>query len=71
MKGMSEQDKIKYIDTKKTEREQIQKEIIELNKKREEYVSKQQSETAKENVLDDVMLKAIKTQASTKKFKFE
>lgn len=71
MKGMSEQDKIKYIDTKKTEREQIQKEIIELNKKREEYVSKQQSETAKENVLDDVMLKAIKTQANLKKFKFE
>ncbi|MGE0088070.1 MAG: hypothetical protein AB7S50_01185 [Bacteroidales bacterium] len=71
MKGMNEQEKIKYIDTKKKERELIQKEIIELNKKREEYVAKQQSETAKENVLDDVMLKAIKEQAIAKNLKFE
>jgi len=71
MKEMNDEEKTKYIEAKKNEREQIQKEIIELNKKREEYVSKQQSETAKENVLDDVMLKAIKTQAKAKKFKFE
>ncbi|OFX83439.1 MAG: hypothetical protein A2W99_11580 [Bacteroidetes bacterium GWF2_33_16] len=71
MKKMNDQEKIKYIDTKKKERGQIQKEIIELNKKREEFVAKQQSETAKENVLDDVMLKAIKAQAIAKNLKFE
>jgi hypothetical protein len=71
MKGMSESEKVKYIETKKKERQQIQKEIIELNKKREEFVAKQQTENSKENVLDDVMLKAIKTQALAKNLKFE
>jgi hypothetical protein len=71
MKGMTESEKVKYIETKKKERQQIQKEIIELNKKREEFVAKQQTENSKENVLDDVMLKAIKTQALAKNLKFE
>jgi hypothetical protein len=71
MKGMSEPEKVKYIESKAKEREQIQKEIIELNKKREEFVAKQQTENSKENVLDDVMLKAIKDQAKLKKLKFD
>jgi von Willebrand factor type A domain len=70
MKGMNDKEKVEYVDTKKKEREKIQKEIIELNKKRETYVKKQQTESS-ENVLDDVMLKAIKTQAKSKNFKFE
>ena len=71
MKGMSNSEKVQYVDTKKKERKQIQKEIIELNKKREAYVKKQQTENASETALDDVMLKAIKTQAKSKNFKFE
>ncbi len=71
MKGMSDKEKVQYVDTKKKEREQIQKEIIELNKKREAYVKKQQTENASETALDDAMLKAIKTQAKSKNFKFE
>lgn len=71
MKGMSDTEKVKYVETKKKERESIQKEILELNTKREEYVRKQQSESTSETVLDDVMLKAIKTQAKSKNFKFE
>jgi hypothetical protein len=71
MKGMSESDKVKYIETKSKEREQIQKEIIELNKKREEFVAQQQEASSKENVLDDAMLKAIKEQAKLKNLKFK
>ena len=71
MKGMNTQEKVKYVDTKKKERQKIQKEIIELNKKREDYVQKQKAENSQENVLDDAMLKAIKTQAKSKNFKFE
>ncbi len=71
MKGLNKTEKIKYIETKKKERAKIQKEIIELNDKRQEYVSKQQTESAQENVLDDAMLRAIKTQAKSKNFKFE
>lgn len=71
MKGMNNEEKSKYIETKKKERQHIQQEIIELNKKREEYVSKQQAQTATENVLDDVMLKAIKNQAKAKNLKFD
>ena len=71
MQGMNDTEKVKYVETKKKEREKIQKEIIELNKKREEYVKKQQTENASETVLDDAMLKAIKTQAKSKNFKFE
>lgn len=71
MKGMTAQEKVKYVDTKKKERQKIQKEIIELNKKREDYVRKQKAENSQENALDDAMLKAIKTQAKSKNFKFE
>jgi len=71
MKGMNDKEKVAYVDTKKKEREQIQKEIIELNKKREDHVRKQQTENSQENVLDDAMLKAIKAQAKSKNFKFE
>jgi len=71
MKGMTAQEKVKYVDTKKKERQKIQKEIIELNKKREDYVRKQKVENSSETALDDAMLKAIKTQAKSKNFKFE
>lgn len=71
MKGMNDQEKVKYIEAKKKEREQIQKEILELNNKREQYVRKQQAESAQENVLDDAMLKSIKSQAKSKNFNFK
>ncbi|MFB6343117.1 VWA domain-containing protein [Saccharicrinis sp. FJH62] len=71
MKGMSETDKVKYIESRKIEREQIQKEILALNAMREEYVHKQQAEKSKDSVLDDVMLNAIKIQANNKNFVFE
>ena len=58
-----------YIENKKTERSKIQKEIQELNEKREAYIAK--SQKSEKGELENAMLNAIKNQASKKNYKFE
>jgi cytidylate kinase len=55
-----------YVANMQKERNSIQKEIQELNKKRRIYVSERQSKTT--NSLENAMTKAIKTQAKKKKY---
>ncbi len=57
------------IGEKKAERKRIQKEIKELNTKRENYISKHSKQEMGE--LENAMLKAIKSQAASKKFIWE
>jgi hypothetical protein len=57
------------IGEKKAERKRIQKEIKELNTKRENYISKHSKQEKGE--LENAMLKAIKSQAASKKFIWE
>ncbi|WP_019670749.1 vWA domain-containing protein [Eudoraea adriatica] len=57
------------IGAKKAERKRIQKEIKELNTKRENYISKHSKQEKGE--LENAMLKAIKSQAASKKFIWE
>ena len=57
------------IGEKKAERKRIQKEIKELNTKRENYISKHSKQEMGE--LESAMLKAIKSQAASKKFIWE
>lgn len=71
MQEMNSEEKIKYIEKNKEERQQIQKEIMELNKKRVVYVAQKKKASNAGNSLDDAMIKAIKKQASTKNFVFE
>ncbi len=59
-----------YINEKKEERIKIQKEIQELNKKRNSYIAKNQKENAK-GELENAMLNAIKKQAEKKNYKWE
>ncbi|MGI9552221.1 MAG: hypothetical protein ACR2MT_13555, partial [Aurantibacter sp.] len=59
-----------YIEAKKSERAKIQKEIQELNTKREAYISKNQKEDSA-GELENAMLGAIKRQAAKKDYKFE
>lgn len=59
-----------YIKEKKTERVKIQKEIQELNKKRDAYIAKNQKENAK-GELENAMLNAIKKQAASKNYKWD
>ena len=71
MHGMDKQEKLDYIAKKKKEREDIQKEIKQLNIKRNEFVNDQNKEKGtEENQLDAAMIKAIHMQAVKKDFKF-
>ncbi|MCK0192200.1 vWA domain-containing protein [Arenibacter sp. F20364] len=59
-----------YIDTKKRERSDIQKEIQELNSKREAYIASQKKDNEK-GELENAMLTAIKKQAAKKNYRWE
>jgi hypothetical protein len=59
-----------HIETKRTERADIQKEIRELNKKRETYLSQSQENTAS-GELENAMLTAIKKQALKKNYNWD
>jgi hypothetical protein len=58
-----------YIKEKKEEREAIQKQIQELNAKREAYIAQNQKEETGE--LENALLSAIKTQAAKKNYKWD
>ncbi|MEL6917581.1 MAG: hypothetical protein AAFO99_07600, partial [Bacteroidota bacterium] len=67
---MSEKEIVKHISKKKEERGRIQKEIQELNKKREAYIAKNQKEGS-EGELENAMLSAIKRQAAKKNYRWD
>ena len=59
----------KHVAQKRKEREEIQEEIADLNKKRRDYVAKQATKT--DNELQNALIDAIKKQAQTKKYTWE
>ncbi len=69
LKGKSEKEIKAYVAAKKTEREDIQNKIQELNKKREVYIAKNQKEETGE--LENALLSAIKNQAARKNYKWD
>ncbi|MEC7262550.1 MAG: vWA domain-containing protein [Bacteroidota bacterium] len=69
LQGKSKSEIKAYVDSKKAEREKIQKEIQELNTKREAYIAQSQKEEKGE--LENAMLSAIKSQASKKNMKWD
>lgn len=71
MKGLSTVEKEKYVKEKASERENITKEITALNKQRVVFVQEKQKESGNDNMLDKVMVKALKEQAKAKNFEFE
>ncbi len=70
LQGKSTSEIERYIETKKRERADIQKEIQELNSKREVYIAENQKENAK-GELENAMLEAIKKQAEKKNYKWD
>lgn len=66
LKGKTKEEVKIYVNSKKKQRETIQKQILELNTKRKAFVLKQQKENT--NGLENAMIKAIKEQAKKKKF---
>ena len=68
LKGKSKTEIEAYISKKQKERNAINKEIQELNKKRRAYIAKEQKE--KSNGLENAMINAIKTQAKKKNYQW-
>ncbi|WP_335977122.1 vWA domain-containing protein [Gaetbulibacter jejuensis] len=68
LKGKTKSEIKAYVTKKKQEREDIQKNIQDLNEKRRVYIQSQQKEN--DNGLESAMIKAIKTQAKAKKYKW-
>ena len=71
MKKMSLEERKAYLVKKTAEREQIQKQVLALNKERETYVATQRKETAKTDTLDTAMTKALRSQAEKKGIAWE
>ncbi len=71
MKQMDDNERTKYIEQQKQERDKIKKEINTLNQKRIEYLAQQQTGESGEGMLDNAMISAIKKQANTKNFRFK
>ncbi|MEO9510844.1 MAG: VWA domain-containing protein [Flavobacteriaceae bacterium] len=69
LKGKSKTEIKQYIAEKKAEREKIQKQIQELNRKREAYIAKNQNEETGE--LENALLSAIKNQAAKKNYNWD
>jgi hypothetical protein len=64
---MTGEQRKEYVDKKAKERAQIQSEIQALNKKRQQYIAENKPKDSNESMLDDAMIKAIKTKAKEKK----
>jgi len=70
LKGKSKTEIASYIEKKKKERRDIQKEIQDLNSKREAYIASQRKENEK-GELENAMLSAIQKQAAKKSYRWE
>ena len=69
LKNKSKAEIKSYVEKKRKDRETLQNEIATLNLKRRNYVAKQN--TNKNNGLESAMIKALKTQAEKKNYKWE
>jgi hypothetical protein len=73
LQKLSPEELKKTVEAKKTEREKMQKEITELRKAREEFVTKKKKELAAEGgkTLEDAVIGAIRKQAQDAGFEFD
>lgn len=73
MKGMTKEEKLKYIEKKSKEREDIQKQIKELSEKRDSFMKEEIKKQGLDNSkgFDEVIKKTVTEQAEKKGYKFE
>ncbi len=71
MKEMKNEERKKYLSSKKKERNEIQKKIKKLNKERRVYVENERSKLKKSKTLDAVIIDSLRSQAKTKSYNFE
>ncbi len=70
MQGMTPEERKAYIAKKASERKEIQKELAHYEVLVKKYIAKKQKEDTESLTLDNVMMKAIRAQAASKKFVF-
>lgn len=70
MQGMSKGERKEYIETLSQKRENVQKQIKELYKERELFISEQQKVNEDDNALGDVLVTALREQAEMNGFEF-
>jgi hypothetical protein len=66
MQGMSAGERKAYVAQKAEERKAVQNEILELNKKRQQYLAAHMPAEDEGSMLDVTMIKAIREQAKDK-----
>ncbi len=71
MRTMSMEQRKVYVKQKSEQRTRIQAGMQSLNKKRQEYIYKNTSQSSKDKMLDASMIKAIKEQGKAKNLKWE
>lgn len=71
MKNMSEEEQVAFIEKKFAERNDIANQIAELNTKRNQYIAEEQSKSENSNMLDKVIIEAVKKQAIARNYSFE
>jgi hypothetical protein len=71
MRNMSDDEKSKYIADKSTERDNIRKEINDINTKRQTYIDDKRKEMGGENSLDQAVIESVKTVAEKKNYVFK
>ncbi len=71
MQGMSDEQRKRYVKQKADERNKIQNEILELNKKRQAYITVHSEKENDETSLDAAMIKAIREKAKSKNFTWQ
>ncbi len=70
MKGMSNEEKKYYVNQQAAKRKSIKAEINTLSAKRKQYIDENQPRENSEGMLDQALIKSIKTLAKTKNLSF-
>ncbi len=71
MQAMNEAERVKYVNGKSKEREQLSREIQALSSKRDVYVANKRSLESDESMLDNAILTSLKNQAKLRNFEIE
>jgi hypothetical protein len=71
MKGMNTQQRKDYVASKSTERASIQKEIQDLNAKRQQYIDANTTAAEKDAMLDAALMRSIKQTAKSKNLNWQ
>ena len=71
MQKMNDTERKAYVEAKTSERAKIQSQINHLNLERSKYVEEQMKKNSQTNTLDQVMITAIREQATKRNYRFE